>query len=341
MPCGSSPCVSIVIPTYNAADYLGQAIQSALDQTFESFELLVLDNASEDNTPEIVKQFNDQRLIYHRNERNLGFAGNANLGRELARGEFIAYLGADDIWPEHFLQTAVEFLQKEPSVSFVHGAAAWIDADSVPYGGTDNRWARITPGKQAFLDTFRYGFCFSTMLMRTAMVKELSSLDEAWQELTDSWLFLKLCLQGDIGYLQHPEVLYRVHRESISLNMYRDGRLFRNHFKHAKEAFAWPASRAAGLAKIRRKALRSIAIQSIQILHLIRLEETRLIFLRILGQILSEVPEVALLPSTWMRLALGLSPRTLLKTLRSMRHRNWQREHQGDLNKTDSAGGCS
>ena len=117
------PRVTVVIPTYNAADYIGDAIQSALEQSFEDFELLVLDNVSTDNTAEIVARFDDPRLHYRTNDQNIGFLGNANQGLSLARGEYLTYLGADDLWEKDFLRHAVALMDNNQELSFVHGSA--------------------------------------------------------------------------------------------------------------------------------------------------------------------------------------------------------------------------
>src|SRR5436190_6410873 len=97
------PTVSIILPAFNAADYLEQTVRSALAQTFTDFELLPLDNASTDATPAVATAFTDPRLQYRRNSTNIGYAGNVELGRSLATAPYAVVLNADDIWEPTYL----------------------------------------------------------------------------------------------------------------------------------------------------------------------------------------------------------------------------------------------
>src|SRR5579871_2408743 len=112
--------VSVLLPSYNAAAYLAEAINSALSQSFDDLEVLVLDNASTDDTSAVVAGFSDPRVRYIRNKTNLGFAGNVELGRSLARGKYAVVLNADDAWEPTYLQNAVALLETQPEVVFVH-----------------------------------------------------------------------------------------------------------------------------------------------------------------------------------------------------------------------------
>ena len=91
-----APPVSVCIPTYNYGRFLGRAIESVLGQAFGDFELLVVDNASTDGTDELVAGYDDPRLSYLRNERNLGLFGNFERCLELARSDLVKILCADD-----------------------------------------------------------------------------------------------------------------------------------------------------------------------------------------------------------------------------------------------------
>lgn len=94
----STPLVSVILPTHNRAGLLSRAIRSVLAQTWESLELIVVDDASTDDTPAVVAAFTDVRLLYLRNEGGRYAAGARNTGLRLARGEFIAFQDDDDIW---------------------------------------------------------------------------------------------------------------------------------------------------------------------------------------------------------------------------------------------------
>jgi glycosyltransferase involved in cell wall biosynthesis len=316
----AAPRVSIALPTYNAAHWLPGAIESVLAQRFADLELLVLDNASTDDTAAVMAHYDDPRVVYHVNERNLGFAGNVHLGCRMARGDFVVILGADDILLPGFLEAAVAFLDAEPGCSMLHGPAAWIDAEGRRTGGTGPGWARVTPGPQAMLDIFRHGFCLTTMVMRTSAIRDGGPFDESWLELIDVWLFCRLCLAGDIGHLDRVHVEYRVHDSAMSMPMYRSNAMFRKQIAAVRQAFAWPQAVASGASAQRAAAEFHIARVAIEILHVSRADGYGR-YLANLGEIVRTVPAVMLRPASWMRVGFGLLPKIVLRALARLRGR--------------------
>lgn len=109
-------CVSVIIPAYNCAHYISQAIESALRQDVP-LEILVINDCSTDATEDAVKPYlKDSRVRYYVNEKNLGAAGSRNRGVKLARGEYVAFLDADDWWDDGKLKKQVDLLRNEKSV---------------------------------------------------------------------------------------------------------------------------------------------------------------------------------------------------------------------------------
>jgi glycosyltransferase involved in cell wall biosynthesis len=119
----SSPLVSVVIPAYNAAPFLADAVRSILEQTYPHFEILVIDDASTDDTWTVAQRCADAdaRVRIHRNPRNLGIAGNRNRGVALARGKYLAWQDADDISMPTRLEKQVRLLEAHPDVAIVGG----------------------------------------------------------------------------------------------------------------------------------------------------------------------------------------------------------------------------
>ncbi len=114
------PEVSVLIPTYNYAHCLDEAVTSVLSQTFTSFELIIIDDCSKDNTDEVVEKYlSDPRVRYVKNERNLGLVGNWNKCLSLASGKYIKLLCADDKFRNDLLIKMVDAMEKHPSVSLV------------------------------------------------------------------------------------------------------------------------------------------------------------------------------------------------------------------------------
>ena len=116
----SGPLVSVIIPTYNGARFLGRAIRSVLDQTHPNLELIIVDDKSPDNTEEVVKQFDDPRIKYIRHEVNQGAGSARGAGRQNSSGEIIAFLDQDDVFHPEKLEAHVAFLAEHPEVGFTY-----------------------------------------------------------------------------------------------------------------------------------------------------------------------------------------------------------------------------
>mgnify|MGYP003293160590 FL=1 len=110
------PKISIVTPAYNCAKYLEEAVNSVLSQTWQDWELLIIDDCSRDNTyacmQEIAKQ--DQRIRIFQNSRNLGAAGTRNFGIRQAKGQWIAFLDSDDLWHPEKLTKQMAVAKRDP-----------------------------------------------------------------------------------------------------------------------------------------------------------------------------------------------------------------------------------
>ena len=111
------PKVSVVIPTYNRPEFLGAAISSVLNQTFQDWELLVVDDASENDTEEVVDGFGDHRLRWFRHEKRIGGSAARNTGIVNSVGAYVAFLDDDDEWLPDKLRLQVELLRKESGCS--------------------------------------------------------------------------------------------------------------------------------------------------------------------------------------------------------------------------------
>ena len=116
-----SPVVSVIIPTYNRAHLIGRAIRSVLDQTYQDWELIVVDDASTDDIPGIVKGFTDGRVKYIRHDENKGAAAARNTGIQAARGAYIAFLDSDDEWlPEKLERQVQAFESSDAQVGVIY-----------------------------------------------------------------------------------------------------------------------------------------------------------------------------------------------------------------------------
>lgn len=113
--------VSVIIPTYNRAAVLGRSIQSVLDQTFQDFELIIVDDASEDKTSDVVHNFGMSNIRYVRHEKNLGPGSARNTGINLAQGKYIAFQDSDDQWLPEKLEKQIQYFDSaSPDVGVVY-----------------------------------------------------------------------------------------------------------------------------------------------------------------------------------------------------------------------------
>jgi glycosyltransferase involved in cell wall biosynthesis len=113
------PFFSIIIPTYNRSKKLKQAIDSVLAQTFTDFEILVMDDGSTDDTPEIIAEYKDQRIIYQWDTNSGGPARPRNRGLKIAKGEWICFLDADDWWTLNKLEICIDYIDKN-EIDFIY-----------------------------------------------------------------------------------------------------------------------------------------------------------------------------------------------------------------------------
>jgi glycosyltransferase involved in cell wall biosynthesis len=114
----SSPKVSIIMPTHNRAAYIVATIESIRNQTYQNWELLVIDDRSEDNTGELVSQINDERIQLYKTERRLGITGTRNEGLRKTGNELIAFIDSDDLWAATKMEKQVAALQQYPDAGF-------------------------------------------------------------------------------------------------------------------------------------------------------------------------------------------------------------------------------
>jgi glycosyltransferase involved in cell wall biosynthesis len=116
----ATPLFSVVIPTFNHANYLGRALQSVLDQTYTNWEVIVIDNHSTDNTDEVMFSFADTRIIYLKIHNNGVIAASRNVGIRVAKGEWIAFLDSDDWWHIEKLQKCLGYFKNDPSIDIIY-----------------------------------------------------------------------------------------------------------------------------------------------------------------------------------------------------------------------------
>lgn len=208
------PKVSVILPAYNAEKYIKEAVDSILGQTFKDFELIVINDCSKDSTEQILLSYIDPRLVYVKNEQNLGVAGTLNKGLSLAKGTYIARMDADDIsLPERF-QKQVTYLDAHPDVAVLGTNVETFDENGPLHIG----WSSTDP-KQMKVDLFfSCGLAHPSVMMRTDVIRTLGGYDMAFEGLEDYDLWCRV--SENYGVTTFPEVLfrYRVHSAQVTKN---------------------------------------------------------------------------------------------------------------------------
>lgn len=135
------PRISIGVPVYNGENFLGDALDSLLGQTFRDFEIVISDNASTDRTEQICAMYaaRDSRIRYVRNDRNLGPGPNYNRTFALATGEYFKWAAHDDTYAPQYLEKCVEVLDRDPTVVLCHSKTAFIDSNGKEIGRYDGK----------------------------------------------------------------------------------------------------------------------------------------------------------------------------------------------------------
>jgi glycosyltransferase involved in cell wall biosynthesis len=215
------PRVSITMPVLNGEKYIDEAIESIAAQTYQNFELIVVDDGSTDQTPEHLKRFSgriDLKCICH-SERQ-GIARSVNDGIRQSSGEFIAFLDHDDAWFPGFLETQVAYLDQHPDVGMVHSDFQTIDPDGNILEESIALWRKLSrPSghvfRQLFMDSFIVG---NSVLIRKECLERLGGFDESLR-FGDYLLWMRIARHYKIDYVGKVLTQYRQHPSQSTQNI--------------------------------------------------------------------------------------------------------------------------
>ncbi len=216
-----SGTISIIMPCYNAQDYIGDAIGSVIRQTWQQWELWVVDDGSKDHSREIVARFaaNDARVKLVINEKNLGVSITRNNGIELASGEWIAFLDSDDVWEDEKLERQL-LLAQQKSAQFLFTGCSIIDQNGTILGTMLPLAEKVTLRE---LQKWNRITCSSVLLARQVLGSMRFEHDDARE---DYLLWLRVLRGLDAAYaVNEPLVRYRIvdgSRSAAKVKMLRD-----------------------------------------------------------------------------------------------------------------------
>jgi glycosyltransferase involved in cell wall biosynthesis len=205
------PKVSVIIPTYNRAELLRSAIESARNQTFKDLEIIVSDDKSTDHTREVVESFKDPRIKYVLNEGKKGPSATRNTAILVSEGEYIAFLDDDDEWLPDKLQRQVELLDYSLSnICGIYSNRLFIDRKSDKILSDD-------PGTEKHQGNLLYQLMIkspihtSTVVIRKSCLDEIGLFDETISYMEDRDMWIRLSMKWDFEYISKPLTKAYVH----------------------------------------------------------------------------------------------------------------------------------
>ena len=212
--CSVPPEVSVIIPTYNRARVLRRGVESVLAQTYQDFEVIVVDDASSDDTQDVLLKITDPRLRLIRHETNRGATAARNSGIEVATGVFVAFQDSDDEWLPEKLAKQMALFQANPSASVVYSGMLRNEADGTVY----------IPGPQIrtregdLLDSLLYENFVGTpsMVVRRECLEETGGFLEDLPRFQDWELVIRLAKRYPLHLVDEPLVIVHATPENIS-----------------------------------------------------------------------------------------------------------------------------
>lgn len=211
----NSGLVSIIIPTYNRAEFLREAIASVLAQTYQNFELLILDNCSPDHTPEVVASFKDPRIKYLRHQCNIGSIANWTYGVSWANGEFLAVLGDDDQYAPDFVRSKIEAFDRFKGIDAVFSSFDTCDETGKVLGAVDAQYpeSMILPGRELLKCVLNHQWFIGSTLFRTKQVVHYWPMTIRGGLAGDTALKLRIAIDPvcRVAWIPDKELLVRQH----------------------------------------------------------------------------------------------------------------------------------
>lgn len=206
--------VSVVIPTYNSARYVTQAVDSVLNQTYTDFEILVVDDGSTDETAEVMRRY-EPRVRYIR-QSNGGVALARNRGIEEASGQYIAFLDADDTWFADKLERQVTALENSSNHRVCYTAFTVVDSDLNPLGTIRSK--RVGSALEDLLLRGNVVGSICTLLCERSLLETSGGFDPRLSQCADWDMWVRLAAETDFLYIDEPTVTYRQHATNMSRN---------------------------------------------------------------------------------------------------------------------------
>lgn len=267
----SLPLVKVIIPCYGYAKWLGGCVASALDQPSVEVRVLVIDDCSPDDTPEVAARLmkGDSRIDYRRHDENRGLIGTINHGLDWAQdSDYVVVLSADDFLVPGSLGRAVQVMQERPNVGLVYGVAQYFSGDRPPLPAR-GRWRRTTLWRGArwvrtLCGSAHNAISSPEVVVRTSVHRAAGHYDPDCVHTSDLNMWLRIAAISDIAFIKGiPQAYYRVHGDSM-LRSNRDPVLdLRERYKAFASLFAASGDQLRNVDELRSMVGRALARQAL------------------------------------------------------------------------------
>ena len=212
------PLISVVIPVYNGEKTIAETIESVLNQSFSDFELIVINDGSQDSTLDILASIQDPRIKIF-SYPNAGLSASRNRGISQASGEFIAFLDADDLWTPDKLEAQLTALQENPNAAVAYSWTDFIDETGQFLADGSHR----TANGDVYADLLLFNVLQngSNPLIRMQALINIGNFDESLLASEDWDMYLRLAARYHFICVSFPQILYRLSTNSMSSNASR------------------------------------------------------------------------------------------------------------------------
>ena len=230
----NNPLVSIVIPTYNREDFIEEAVDSVISQTYKNWELFIVDDGSTDNTEGVVKKYlTDSRVSYHKKE-NGGQSSGRNFGYKISSGEFIAFLDSDNYWHAERLEKSVNAANDNPDCGVIYADNITVDEQgNEMHRDIMRRYSGDITAKLMY-DNF---VTINTSMIKRECIEVMGLLDESFRRAPDYEFWLRLSTKYKFYYLPEFVAYYREFPGQISADKYGRFEANRNILEHFFKAY--------------------------------------------------------------------------------------------------------
>lgn len=216
------PNVSVCIASYNHGKYLSRCLDSILSQTYQDFEIVLVDDGSTDNSHEILLDYQARypekiRYTWHPNHENKGISITTNLAIEESKGRYIAFIGSDDMWRADKLEMQISILESSPDLGMVYSYAVFIDEQDNPLSGLVGTDITHDPNPTGRMIQACHQPAM-TVVIRRDLLEKIGLFEESL--ITSDWdLMIRFFAHEKAGFIAQPLAGYRIHQSNLSKNI--------------------------------------------------------------------------------------------------------------------------